>query len=179
MSESKRMSTSVVLVPDRSSEYKSALVRSAAALTAFGAVAGGIALLRRARRVRLPKGVVSLVTPVIWPETAESILRELEPLGDEAVTLLIHTNGGCISSCIQIADALRKFRRSTAVVPYMAHSGGTLIALNAKSLYMGRNASLSAVDPIIRGHRGKNLPDTAKWASERATAPPEGKPSLR
>src|SRR5690606_6262234 len=83
---------------------------------------------------------------------------------------LLHTFGGDVASCIQIADALRKFRRSTAIVPYMAASGGTLIALNATRLEMGRNASLTAVDPIIRGRRGKNLPDTETWAGTRADA---------
>lgn len=164
------MGASLVLVPDRSREVRAALKRSLTVVGVFGAVFGGLALYKRATRVRLPEGVVSIVAPVIWPETAEAILRILEPLGDDEVTLLLHTNGGCISSCIQIADALRKFRKSTAVVPYMALSGGTLIALNAKTLYMGRNASLSAVDPIIGGRRGKNLPESGKYATDRATA---------
>jgi len=61
-----------------------------------------------------------------------------------------------------IADGLRKFASSTAVVPYAAISGGTLIALNARRLEMGRNAALSAVDPIVSGIRAKHMPEDSK-----------------
>ncbi|MEZ4448156.1 MAG: hypothetical protein R3B09_01670 [Nannocystaceae bacterium] len=132
--------------------------------------AGYVAYRRYGAGPRLPPGVVSLVAPVIHPGVAEEVLEKIEPMGQDEVTVLLHTFGGCVSSCVQIADALRKFRRSTAIVPYMAASGGTLIALNATKLEMGRNASLTAVDPIIRGRRGKNLPDTEKWASSKADA---------
>ncbi|MCY1004438.1 hypothetical protein OV079_02410 [Nannocystis pusilla] len=89
---------------------------------------------------------------------AEDVLEVMEKLRDGEVTLLLHTAGGCVTSCVMIANALREFERSTAVVPYMALSGGTLIALNARQLQMGRGASLSAVDPIIQGQRARHIP---------------------
>jgi hypothetical protein len=61
-----------------------------------------------------------------------------------------------------IANGLRRFAASTAVVPYMAISGGTLIALNATRLEMGRNAALSAVDPIVSGVRVKYMPEASQ-----------------
>jgi len=74
----------------------------------------------------------------------------------------MHTNGGCVTSCVMIADALRRFPRSRAIVPYMALSGGTMIALNAHELQMGASAALSAVDPQISGRRARHIPKEAE-----------------
>jgi hypothetical protein len=77
---------------------------------------------------------------------------------------------------VLIANALREFRVSKAIVPYMAISGGTLIALNADLLEMGASASLSAVDPVIGGHPGppssgrRQGPGLKALASEYETA---------
>lgn len=81
----------------------------------------------------------------------------MERLPGDRVTLVLHTLGGCVTACVMIANALRQFPESTAVVPYMAISGGTLIALSAKRMEMGVRASLSAVDPQIMGQRVKHL----------------------
>ena len=136
----------------------------------LGAAFGATALLGLGWALRRPKDddvfqridgstVIPIITPVIQISTAEYVLSRMEhmPLGD--VTVVLHTEGGCVTSCVMIADALRKFTRSTAVVPYMAISGGTLIALNAKKLQMGRNAALSAVDPLIFGQRARHIPE--------------------
>ena len=58
-----------------------------------------------------------------------------------------------------IAEAVRRFENATAVVPYMALSGGTIIALAAKRIELGKNAALSAVDPMIGGIRARHIPD--------------------
>ncbi len=104
--------------------------------------------------------VIPIITPVIEIPTAEYVLSRMEHMPLDEVTLVLHTEGGCVTSCVMIADALRRFTRSTAIVPYMAISGGTLIALNARSLKMGRNAALSAVDPQIFGQRARHIPAT-------------------
>jgi hypothetical protein len=103
--------------------------------------------------------VIPIITPTIEIPTAEYVLSRMERMPLDDVTLVLHTEGGCVTSCVMIADALRKFARSTAVVPYMAISGGTLIALNAKTLAMGRHAALSAVDPQIFGQRARHIPE--------------------
>jgi hypothetical protein len=96
----------------------------------------------------------------------------MEHLPDDRVTIVLHTLGGCVTACVLIANALRQFRDSTAIVPYMAISGGTLIALSATRLEMGGRASLSAVDPQIMGQRvkhlaeGKDKPSIAALARE-------------
>lgn len=114
----------------------------------------------RARTLVIPRNVISIVTPVITMRFAEEVLAQMEHIKGDEVSVVLHTDGGEISSCVLIADALRRFARSSAIVPYMAFSGGTMIALNAKRLRLGKNAALSAVDPLIYGHRAKHIPPT-------------------
>lgn len=132
-------------------------------LAGLGLGIGGFVL--HARRGRLPiatapGGVIALITPVIDLRIAENVLAMMERMSTENVTLVIHTQGGCVASCVMIAKALSHFEQSTAIVPYMAISGGTLIALSATTLAMGRNAALSAVDPIVLGQRAKNMDES-------------------
>jgi membrane-bound ClpP family serine protease len=137
------------------------IVAAALGATAF---AGAALAWRRSRQQELlqrieSSNVIPIITPVIEIPTAEYVLSRMEHMPLDDVTLVLHTEGGCVTSCVMIADALRKFTRSTAIVPYMAISGGTLIALNAKKLAMGRNAVLSAVDPQIFGQRARHIPE--------------------
>jgi hypothetical protein len=122
--------------------------------------ATGIAwwIRRDAPALELPPTVIPIVSPVITVEVAEQVLSHMEHLPSDEVTLVLHTDGGEVTACVLIADALRKFRHSTAIVPYMALSGGTLIALNATRLQLGKNAALSAVDPVIAGQRARHIP---------------------
>lgn len=130
------------------------------ALLTGSALAGASYFLTRRPSPRvLPSSIIPLITPVIDIGVAENMLAAMERLSGEEITIVLHTSGGCVTSCVMIANALRQFERSTAIVPYMATSGGTLIALNAQHLQMGRSASLSAVDPILGGQRAKHLPD--------------------
>ena len=127
-------------------------------LAAGAALVGAGYLSRRnlARTQRL-SGIIPIVTPFIDIDVAERVLVKMERLPDQPITLVLHTLGGCVTACVMIANALRQFSDATAVIPYMAVSGGTLIALNATRIEMGRHASLSAVDPVIMGHRVKHL----------------------
>jgi hypothetical protein len=140
-------------------------------LAAGAALMGAGYLGRRnlARTQRLT-GIIPIVTPYIDIETAEGVLAVMERLPEERVTIVLHTLGGCVTACVLIANALRQFRDSTAIVPYMAISGGTLIALSARRLEMGDRASLSAVDPQIMGQRVKHLAEAKDKPSIAALA---------
>ena len=140
-------------------------------LAAGAALMGAGYLGRRnlARTQRL-SGIIPIVTPYIDIETAEGVLAVMERLPEERVTIVLHTLGGCVTACVLIANALRQFRDSTAIVPYMAISGGTLIALSARRLEMGDRASLSAVDPQIMGQRVKHLAEAKDKPSIAALA---------
>ena len=106
------------------------------------------------------RGLIPIIEPQIDMITAEEVLARLEHIPeDDEVTVLLHTGGGLVTACVMIADALRRFPRSRAIVPYMAFSGGTLIALNARRIEMGRSAALSAVDPLVDGWRAKHIPE--------------------
>ncbi len=123
------------------------------ALASTALVGTGVWMLRRTREAprALPPSYIPIVTPIIDLPFAEHVLAVLERVQGDEVTLLLHTYGGSLIASVLIANALRNFRRSHAIVPYLASSGGTLIALNATHLHMGRNAALSAVDPILEG----------------------------
>jgi len=132
----------------------------AALLTGSALVGAGYLMRRRVKPQALqPSNVIPIITPVIDFGVAEDVLEAMAQLDGGEVTLVLHTPGGCVTSCVLIANALREFRVSKAVVPYMALSGGTLIALNADLLEMGASASLSAVDPVIGGIRARHLHD--------------------
>jgi len=134
------------------------ILRSALASAFIG---GALTWLHeRARSPRPPSHVIPVVTPVITMRFAEDVLARMEHIRGNEVYVVIHTDGGEIAACVMIADALRRFERSTAVVPYMAFSGGTMLALNAKRLRLGKNAALSAVDPLIYGQRARHIPPT-------------------
>ncbi len=137
---------------------RSLVIRSALASAFIG---GAITWLHgRARMARLPRNVIPIVTPVITMRFAEDVLARMEHIAGDEVFVVLHTDGGEISACVLIADALRQFARSTAIVPYMAFSGGTILALNAKRLRLGKNAALSAVDPLIYGQRARHIQPT-------------------
>ena len=143
----------------------------AAVLLTGSALFGANYLMRRRTRPQaLPSKIIPIITPVIDMGIAEDVLEAMVQLGGDEVTLVLHTSGGCVASCVLIANALREFRASTAIVPYMAMSGGTLIALNADRLEMGASASLSAVDPVIGGIRARHLKADAKDPSLQALA---------
>lgn len=127
-------------------------------------------VLPRAEPRHSDPSVLSIITPVIGPWTAEDVLAQIERAPKGPTTLVLHTYGGAVGACVLIADAVRRLPRCTAVVPYLAHSGGTLIALSASAIAMGANASLSAVDPIVRGNRVKHIPNDSKHAKLRARA---------
>src|SRR5690606_16768132 len=127
-------------------------------------------LTRGPRQRAMPSRIVPIVAPVIDVGVAADVLETMARLPGDEVTVVLHTAGGCVTACVMIANALREFERSTAIVPYMALSGGTLIALNAHRLQMGKSASLSAVDPIIAGQRARHLPDDDKAQGLRALA---------
>ncbi|MEZ4450984.1 MAG: hypothetical protein R3B09_15995 [Nannocystaceae bacterium] len=141
------------------------------------AAAAGTFLVMKARdtepRRPLPVGpggnVIRVVTPVIYPNVAGAVLSRLERLAEsEPITIVLHTLGGCAVSSVMIAEAVRRFEHVTAVVPYMALSGGTIIALAAGRIELGKNAALSAVDPMLGGVRARHIPDDPPGLRETA-----------
>lgn len=80
------------------------------------------------------------------------ILRELlDPIGHVSkLDLLLITRGGQTLTPLRLMSLLREFSDNVNVlVPYMAHSAGTLIALGADEILMGAMGELGPVDPSV------------------------------
>ncbi len=134
---------------------------TALAIIGTAAVAGLVArevIIRRERRA--PAELKPIVrqgkNPVIplvagWSITSEHVETVTSQLSQFTgpVGLLIHTQGGHFQPVMQIAQAVRRHGNVTAIVPYYALSGGTLIALAAKSVQLWPHAALGPVDPQI------------------------------
>lgn len=80
------------------------------------------------------------------------LFRELlGPIGRvPKIDLLLITRGGHTLTPLRLMSLLREFAgKVNVLVPYMAHSAGTLIALGADEIVMGAMGELGPVDPSV------------------------------
>lgn len=87
--------------------------------------------------------------------------RHLAVIGDvDTLALLLYTHGGETHAAWPIVNFLREHCKALIVlVPFWAHSCGTLIALGADRIIMSRYATLSPIDPTVANQF--NPPDPA------------------
>ena len=71
----------------------------------------------------------------------------------KGLDLILHTPGGNIAAAESIVDYLHSIFGDDirAIVPQMAMSAGTMIALSCKQIIMGKHSSLGPVDPQFNG----------------------------
>lgn len=71
----------------------------------------------------------------------------------KGLDLLLHTPGGGIAATESLVHYLRSMFGDDVrvIVPQLAMSAGTMIALSAKSIVMGKHSSLGPIDPQIMG----------------------------
>lgn len=70
--------------------------------------------------------------------------------GISKLDLFLITNGGHALTPLRLMSLLREFSKEVNVlVPYMAHSAGTLISVGADSIVMGAMGELGPVDPSV------------------------------
>jgi len=68
----------------------------------------------------------------------------------EKLDLVLITRGGDILTPLRLMSLLREYSKTVNVlVPYMAHSAGTLLALGADEIVMGAMGELGPVDPSV------------------------------
>lgn len=69
----------------------------------------------------------------------------------KGLDLILHTPGGSTAATESLVDYLRSMfgDNMRAIVPQIAMSAGTMIALSCKSVLMGKHSSLGPVDPQI------------------------------
>lgn len=79
--------------------------------------------------------------------------KVLDKIGKvEKISLFLYTSGGDMLTPIRIVKLIRNHcSRFEVIVPYKAHSAGTLICLGADTIVMGKLGELTPVDPTT-GH---------------------------
>jgi len=101
-------------------------------------------------------------TKALWAEiglteelNVEEAIDKLKENGIQNLILCINSFGGGVSSSFKVAYAIRKnFDKITVIVPHIAASGGTLIALTGNEIVMGDMSSLTPIDvQMERGGR--------------------------
>jgi ClpP class serine protease len=90
---------------------------------------------------------------------SEELIRAIHMTDpDMPLDLILHTPGGLVLASYQIAHALKGHKgKVTVFVPHYAMSGGTLIALAADEIVMGKHAVLGPVDPQIGEYPAASL----------------------
>ena len=80
------------------------------------------------------------------------LFRHLELIGNkDNIDLLLYTRGGDMVVPIRIVKIIRSFcRKFSILIPYRAHSAGTLIALGADEIVMTKLGELTPVDPTTQ-----------------------------
>lgn len=90
-------------------------------------------------------------------KVAEDIIpifaRHLEKIGrQDKISLFLYTRGGDMITPIRLIKLMRSYADEIEmIIPYRAHSAGTLISIGADKIVMGRLGELSPVDPST-GH---------------------------
>ncbi len=79
--------------------------------------------------------------------------RHLEKIGrQDKISLFLYTRGGDMITPIRLIKLMRSYADEIEmIIPYRAHSAGTLISIGADKIVMGRLGELSPVDPST-GH---------------------------
>jgi membrane-bound ClpP family serine protease len=92
--------------------------------------------------------------------------------------LILHTPGGDVAATESIIDYLHSLYDGNirAFVPQLAMSGGTLMALSCKEIWMGRQSSLGPVDPQIGGMPAQGILEEFKRAVTEVTQNPPSAP---
>jgi hypothetical protein len=77
--------------------------------------------------------------------------RHLEAIGDiDTIGLFLYTRGGDINVPWRLVNLLREYcKKLVVLVPFKAHSSGTLICMGADEIVLGRMAELTSVDPSV------------------------------
>lgn len=88
------------------------------------------------------------------------ILEHLESFGDvKHIDLFLYTPGGIAIAATGLVALIREFCTEFSVlIPFKAHSAGTLIALGADNIVMSKVAQLSPVDPSVQSPYNPQAP---------------------
>lgn len=93
---------------------------------------------------------------------------------DLGLDLILHTPGGDIAATESLVDYLRTMFKSDirVIVPQLAMSCGTMIALSANEVIMGKHSSLGPIDPQIGGIPAHGIIEEFETAKREVAADP-------
>lgn len=96
---------------------------------------------------------------LITIEDSEALVAQIRRTPPEKpIDLIMHTPGGIVLAAEMIAMAVKKHPgQVTAIVPFYAMSGGSMIALAAHELRMDQESILGPLDPQIDGFPSRSL----------------------
>jgi hypothetical protein len=99
----------------------------------------------------------------------------------KGLDLILHTPGGDVAATESIIDYLHSLYDGNirAIIPQLAMSGGTLVALSCKEILMGRQSSLGPVDPQIQGMPAQGVLEEFQRAVKETTDNPASVPMWR
>lgn len=93
----------------------------------------------------------------------------------KGLDLILHTPGGSVAATESLVDYLRAMFGTNirAIVPQLAMSAGTMIALSCKEVLMGKHSSLGPIDPQFGGIPAHGVLEEFQRAYEEITTKPE------
>ncbi len=107
-----------------------------------------IALVHRQETMRLLGFPVVRYIDMDDSEDITRAIHETDPA--TPIDIVLHTPGGLVLAALQIARALdRHPAKVTVLVPHLAMSGGTLIAMAANEIVISPHAVLGPIDPQV------------------------------
>jgi hypothetical protein len=77
--------------------------------------------------------------------------RHLEAIGEvDSISLFLYTRGGDLNVPWRLTNLLREYcKKLTVLIPFRAHSSGTLICMGADEIILGKMGELTSVDPSV------------------------------
>jgi hypothetical protein len=92
--------------------------------------------------------LIVMVDSIFWPSVTwfEELLGDADPAQD--MHLMLHTFGGDGETAVRLVRAAQsRCKELTVLIPDMAKSAGTLLAMGAHHILMGPTSDLGPVDP--------------------------------
>jgi len=86
----------------------------------------------------------------------------------KGLDLIMHTPGGNIAATESIVDYLRAMFGTDirVIVPHLAMSAGTMIALSAREIILGKHSSLGPIDPQVAGRAAHGVLEEFRTAKK-------------
>jgi len=87
---------------------------------------------------------------VMNPSDVQGLLEATSDLQERELDLILHSPGGLTEAAESVVYFLRsRFDHIRAIVPYMAMSGATMVALAADEIVMAAHSQLGPIDPVF------------------------------